>query len=207
MAADVPSWLQVLAAAGEAVGGLATAAAVVYGYVEFKSWKRRAQSTDRAAVAARVLAALDPFCWTVKGWINQIELAATACGEGTGAGPLAVPEALRVFDLAYKDGLRRVTAWHRDLEAAQFSAQAYLTKDELASVQQAITVSRSVQVEYEKITEHLRKHGDAGELISLVRTRVLPLHPEVGKIRDAGVFVLRRIARHETPVPASSDAA
>ncbi len=197
---EVPHWLQVLAASGDAVGGLATAAAVAYGYMEFKSWKRRAQSTNRASAAASVLAVLDPFCLSVQGWINQLVLAAHQA-----AGLDDPREARGVLESAFLEGLHAVTAWHRELEAARFSAQAYLTEEELAPAARAITGFLSVEIEYAKLTDRLRERNETRGVYELANTILPPLHAQVSSVRTSGVAALRRIARHEVPVPVSAN--
>jgi hypothetical protein len=177
----------------ETLGGLATTAAVVYGYLEFRSWKQRARSTDRASVAATLLAAFNPFCLAVQGSINELVLAAHRA-EG-----LPGPRAREAFAPA-QHGLRAVAAWHQELESAQFAAEAHLTPQELAPVVAAVTLRHEVEHEFEKLVVRVNKGETHGVFASA--NKVLPrLHQRVSSVREGGATLLRQIARHEAPIP------
>jgi hypothetical protein len=192
----VPDWLEVASAVANVAGGAATALAAGYGLHEFRQWKSRKQSEDRGAAAARILATIEPFCNAVSNWISAVSILVDEARRERPA------EAMQTLDRSTRVW-NQVEARQKDLAAAGFAAQAYLSDEDLAPAVVLQDVYTRAGWELPIAMMRLGDKPDVSvetvceELVVAVRAHKAPLE----EARAAGREIFRRIAQHEKPPP------
>lgn len=195
----LPVWLDAASAAGQAVGGFATLAGLLFAGYQFWTWKKHRLLENRSKAAASALPALEMFCAAVENWATRLGLGAF---EARG---LVGQEAIKAIRAYFDAGREEVERRQKDLTRVGTEAFAFLNDDEMAPLQDANGIYIQVdQVCRHLETEAIRASQSAAigrpakvDFVALAEAPLKDLMLRLAEILKRGRVVMRAIARHE----------